>query len=87
MWDQSVLGPGPVNRAHLVLPDALRMAAGAGFGFLLSHRLLASPGPSDLGTEPSRNVGTSYCNWEPEYRLSGAPCSFSVLLWGCTEGC
>ena len=68
MWDQSVLGPGPVNGAHSVLHDALRVVAGAGFGFLLSHRLLASPGPSDVGTEPPKYEGASYCNWEPEYR-------------------
>lgn len=85
MWDQSVLGSGPVNRAHLMLHYALRMVTRAGFGFLLGHRLLASPGPSDLVTEPPKCVGASYCNWEPEYNLSRAPCSLLVLLWGCTE--
>lgn len=48
MWDQSVLGPRPVNRAYLVLHDALRMVARAGFGFLSCHKLLASPGTRDL---------------------------------------
>lgn len=61
------------------------MVAGAGFSFLLSHRLLASPGPSNLGSEPTKYVGASCCNWEPIYHLSGEPCSLLVLLWGCME--
>lgn len=31
MWDQAILGVGPVNRAQLELRDALRMVAGEGF--------------------------------------------------------
>lgn len=85
MWDQSVLGPGPVKRAHSVFRGALRMVAGAGFGFLLSHQLLASPGPSDLGTEPPGYVDASYCNSEPEYCLSRELGSLLVLLW--RNGC
>lgn len=85
MWDQSVPGPRPLKRAHWVLCDALRMVAGAGFGFVLSLRVFDSPGPSDLGAELLRYAGTSCCNWEPECHFSREPGSVLVLSWGCTE--
>lgn len=85
MWDQSVPGPRPLKRAHWVLCDALRMVAGAGFGFVLSLRVFDSPGPSDLGTELLRYAGTSCCNWEPECHFSREPGSVLVLSWVCRE--
>lgn len=85
MWDQSVPGPRPLKRAHWVLCDALRMVAGAGFGFVLSLRVFDSPGPSDLGAELLRYAGTSCCNWEPECHFSREPGSVLVLSWVCRE--
>lgn len=79
MWDQLVPGPRPLNGAHWVLCDALRMVAGAGFGFVRSLRVFDSPGPNDLGTELPGYAGTSCCNWEPECHLSRELGSLLVL--------
>lgn len=75
VWDQTVLGPRLINRAHSGLCDVIR-----GWwlekGSLHSHWLLTSLELNDLGTEPPRHRDTSYCGWEPECHSSrGLYCS------------